>query len=173
MGDRHKQSFFGQQSAMFLDSGPATDPVIYLRFIKKKGADLWEKPSVGEGTAVKINLLELIAITDVLTGAVPKWSTVHKSAQGTKPITVSTSGDTLWFNVGTYSKSFKYPETVLVTRLFQHILHEKIAWATCEPPRTTPTEPQTGVTASNQPPPGARPVAVAAGDSSDEFLFEF
>lgn len=83
---RHQYSFFGQKSAVILDSGPWEDPHIFLRFLKKKEDGSWEKPRNKEGKNIKLNMLELVALLAVCGKKSPKWSTVHKFGEETTPI---------------------------------------------------------------------------------------
>lgn len=76
--NHHNQSFFGQKSAIILDSAKTSDLYIYLRFLKKLPDGRWEKPSQGEGKNFKLNLLEIVEILNVLNTPNSRWTTVHK-----------------------------------------------------------------------------------------------
>jgi hypothetical protein len=128
--EHHNQSFFGQKSALIIDSGKQSDPAIFVQFLKKKDTGQWEKPSNGEGKNIKLGILEIIYILDVVNGILPKWTTIHAFGEDKTPITLeNTNGDIKWSIPG-YLKPFKYPETVLLGKLMQHILEEKIIYAT-------------------------------------------
>ncbi len=43
MTDNHNQSFFGQSTAMFVQSSSKNEPFIFMKFIKKKGDGSWER----------------------------------------------------------------------------------------------------------------------------------
>lgn len=122
--------FFGQKSAMILDSGDWTEPYIFLRFLKKKPTNSWEKPSQGEGKALKINLLEIVAILKVCNNKAPKWQTVHKSKKGSTSISLERQNEDLVFMISGYAKPLKGPEVDIFTDLLAHIYSEKIANAT-------------------------------------------
>ena len=122
--------FFGQKSAMILDSGDWAKPYIFLRFLKKKPTNTWEKPSQGEGKALKINLLEIVAMLKVCTNKTPKWQTVHKSQKGSTSISIERQNEDIVFMISGYAKPLKGPEVDIFTDLLAHIYSEKIANAT-------------------------------------------
>ncbi|UYP44863.1 hypothetical protein NEF87_001148 [Candidatus Lokiarchaeum ossiferum] len=130
---RHRYSFFGQKVGLLLDSSEWTDASLYLRFLKKRPEGYWEKPSKKEGKNIKLNLLEMIAILELLSDnqtTSKKWSTVHRFGQEQTPITFEKRNDALTISVPGYQKYMKFPETKLLTDLLQHIYNEKIIYAT-------------------------------------------
>ncbi len=129
----HRYSFFGQKVGLLLDSADWNDPSFYLRFLKKKQEGYWEKPSKKEGKNIKLNLLELIAILNLLedtNNTTNKWSTVHRFGQETTPITFERRNEALTISVPGYQKYLKFPETKLLADLLRHIYGEKIVYAT-------------------------------------------
>lgn len=130
--NHHNQSFFGQKSAVILDSAAPTDPFIYLRFLKKLSDGRWEKPSQGEGKNLKLNLLEIIEILHVLKTPSSQWSTVHKYEDQNTSIKVvhKNSENTVQFFITGYAKPLGRAETRLFTDLLEHIYQEKIKFAT-------------------------------------------
>jgi hypothetical protein len=127
---QHRLPLFGQSAGIILESADRTQPFLFFRFLKKKGDGVWEKPSQGEGKNIKFNLLELIALIDVFKGVLPKWTTVHKFGQETTPISAENKAGNVYISIPGYSRMIKYPETELVARLLDHILGEKVEFAT-------------------------------------------
>jgi len=131
MVDKHNQSFFGQSTGMFVQSSSKSEPFIFLQFIKKKENGTWEKLSLKEGKTIKCNLEEIIMILRVLEGKVKSWSTAHVFKEEKTSISVSWEGEAkLWFNVGDYPKMLKFAQIEILRRLIDHILKEKIEFAT-------------------------------------------
>jgi len=131
MVDKHNQSFFGQSTGMFIQSSSKNEPFIFLQFIKKKETDTWEKLSLKEGKTIKCNLEEIVMMLRVLEGKAKSWSTVHVFKEEKTSISVSWEGEAkLWFNVGDYPKMLKFAQIEILRRLIDHILQEKIEFAT-------------------------------------------
>lgn len=131
MTDSHNLSFFGQSTGMFIQSTSKEEPFIFLQFIKKKQDRVWEKTSLREGKRIKCNLEEMVMILEVLKKNCKAWSTVHKFKEEKTPISVNWEGETkLWFNVGEYPKMLTFAQIEILKRLMEHLLHEKIEFAT-------------------------------------------
>lgn len=131
MVDKHNQSFFGQSTGMFIQSSSKSEPFIFLQFIKKKENGTWEKLSLKEGKTIKCNLEEIVMILRVLEGKLKSWSTVHVFKEEKTPISISWEGEAkLWFNVGDYPKMLNFAQIEILRRLIDHILQEKIEFAT-------------------------------------------
>ncbi|KKK89416.1 hypothetical protein LCGC14_2733330, partial [marine sediment metagenome] len=131
MADKHNKSFFGQSTGMFLQSSLKTDPFIFLRFIKKKESGTWEKPSLGEGKTIKCGLEEIVMILKVLKRKLKSWSTVHIFKEEKTPISVKWEGENkVWFNVSDYPKMLTIAQIEILVLLMEHILAEKIEFAT-------------------------------------------
>jgi hypothetical protein len=126
----HNQSFFGQKTAIILDSADWSHPYLYLRFLKKKLDGTWEKPSLKEGKVIKLNLLELISIIKPLSEGEGKWSTVHKFKDENTQIFWECKPEFATLGIPGYQKYLKFPETVLFLNLLKHIYDEKIIYAT-------------------------------------------
>jgi len=73
----HSLSFFGQNSGIILTSSSREELFVYLKFIKKKHDELWEKPSQKEGISLKLSMEELIMISRLLEKKSKSWSMVH------------------------------------------------------------------------------------------------
>ena len=59
------------------------------------------------------------------------WSTVHVFKEEKTPISIKWEGENkIWFNVGNYPKMLTIPQIEILVLLMEHILAEKIAFAT-------------------------------------------
>lgn len=127
------KSFFGKSSAITIKSSSREDPHIFFQCIKKKKTGTWQKPSKGEGKIIKCSLEELIMILQVLRKHSTSWSSFH-SFNGTKT-SISFAWDkngneTLWININKYSKSLSFLQVEIFKLLLEHLLEEKIEYAT-------------------------------------------
>lgn len=66
MVEYHNKAFFGSKVGMFFDSGSWTSPFFYLKFIKKRDNNTWEKPSLRQGKSIKFSLEDTALILRVL-----------------------------------------------------------------------------------------------------------
>ncbi len=131
MTNRHNQSFFGQSTGMFIQSSFKSEPFIFLQFIRKKGDGSWEKLSKREGKTVKCSLEEIVMILEVLKKNIKSWTTVHSFKDDKTPISIKWEGDQkIWINVGDYPKMLSFSQIEIMKLLLQHILQEKIEFAT-------------------------------------------
>ncbi len=133
MPDRHSKSFFGQSTCIIISSNSKYDPFIFLRCIKKKGDNTWEKYSKHEGKVIKLSLEEVIIILEILNCKKVKWSTVH--AFKGKKTSIAFNWETnqfekLWINVEEYPKLLKFAEIEFMRYLLEHMLKEKIEYST-------------------------------------------
>ena len=129
--DTHQVNFFGKNSAFILSANNKTEAFIMLKFIKRKPDNNWER--LNEGKAVKINLKEMIYILAVLERKVPSFSTVHKFKEEITKISFKwddIDSNLMWINVADYSRSLLFPETELLMKLMDHLVTEKIEYAT-------------------------------------------
>ena len=69
--DKHSQSFFGQAVGLTIQSSSKSDPFIFLKCIKKKPDNSWEKPSLGEGKAIKCSFLFHHSLIDLAGNVIP------------------------------------------------------------------------------------------------------
>ncbi|TFG12694.1 MAG: hypothetical protein EU531_10340 [Promethearchaeota archaeon] len=133
MVDRHNQSFFGQSSGMTFISPSKADPFIFIKSIKKKENGDWEKPSLGEGKTIKCNLEEMVMILEVLKGNRKAWSSYHNFNESKTSISFKwdeKSEDKIYINIANYSKMLSYSQIIILRMLFEHLLKEKIVFAT-------------------------------------------
>jgi hypothetical protein len=133
MVDKHSQSFFGQSTGLTIQSSSRTDPFIFLKCIQKKSDGDWEKPSQGEGKTIKLNLDEIVMISEVLNRKLDKWSSFHNFNQIKTQITFQwedQSKNKLKIYIDKYSKMLNFAQSEILRRLLEHLLEEKIVYAT-------------------------------------------
>lgn len=133
MVDKHSQSFFGQSTGLTIQSSSRTDPFIFLKCIQKKSDGNWEKPSQGEGKTIKLNLDEMVMISEVLNRKLDKWSSFHNFNQIKTQITFQwedQSKNKLKIYIDKYSKMLNFAQSEIFRRLLEHLLEEKIVYAT-------------------------------------------
>ena len=133
MVDRHNQSFFGQSSGITFISSSKSDPFIFIKCIKKKNNGSWEKPSLGEGKTIKCNLDELVMILEVLKGNKKVWSSYHNFNNSKTSISFKWDEDSeekVYINIADYSKMLSYSQIIILKMLLEHLLREKIVYAT-------------------------------------------
>jgi hypothetical protein len=133
--DKHDLPIFGQKTGMIFSTNGKENPYLFIRCLKKKANGDWEKAN--ESKNVKLSLLEIVSIDDVLNKKKKLWTTFHSYNDVKTPISFSWDDhdpDLLWVNIDEYSRPINYPETELVKRLFNHIVDEKIEFATKNQP---------------------------------------
>lgn len=143
MVDKHTQNFFGQKTAIIVDSNRKDEPCIFIRCLKKKKDGEWQNFS--ESKVTKFSLLEIIAINDVLSGKRKTWNTFHVFNEVKTPISFAWDEhdfDLLWINIDEYSRPLNYPETELFRRLMEHLVEEKVANATIKGEIPEKSEPE-------------------------------
>ncbi len=133
MTNTHSQSFFGQSTGLTIQSSSKTEPFIFLKCIKKKGDGTWEKPSKNEGKTVKCNLDEIVMILQVLKRKTKSWSSYHDFNNVKTQISFQWEEgkeEKIWINIGNYSKMMNFAQVEIFRLLLEHILKEKIKYAT-------------------------------------------
>lgn len=133
MTNTHSQSFFGQSTGLTIQSSSKTEPFIFLKCIKKKGDGTWEKPSKMEGKTVKCNLDEIVMILQVLKRKTKSWSSYHDFNNVKTQILFQWEEgkeEKVWINIGNYSKMLNFAQVEIFRLLLEHILTEKIEYAT-------------------------------------------
>ena len=127
MADRHKKSFLGESTGMIFESGSWTDSFFFLRFIKKKHDGSWERPTQGEGKAVKFSLDDMTYIIRLLHGVETFWATTHYFQDQQTEISFKwEKNEVLWIHVADYSKKLNNREIEVLKSLFEHVFQEKI-----------------------------------------------
>ena len=133
MSDQHSQSFFGQNTGLLLNSTSKSDPYLFIRCIKRKTNGIWEKPSKREGKVIKCSLEEIVMILNVLDRKSLNWQSYHTYKDKKTAISFSWEDEnakTLWINIGEYSKMLTFAQAEIFRLLLNHILDEKIMFAT-------------------------------------------
>lgn len=133
MTDTHNYSFFGQKVGLIVQSSSKSEPFIFVRLIKSKYNGLWEKPSSGEGKVIKFSLEEMIWIIRVIKKEIVIWSSFHNFKNKKTQISFKwEEGEKgkFWIHIGSYSKVLEYAQLKILEMLLQHILDEKIEFAT-------------------------------------------
>ncbi|MBD3254883.1 MAG: hypothetical protein GF383_07305 [Candidatus Lokiarchaeota archaeon] len=133
MADYHSKSFFGQKIGIILNSPSMKKPYIFITCVKRKEDGEWEKPSSGEGKTVKLSIEEIICISEILKRNGANWRGYHIFKEEKTEIFVGWEDDSrkvLIIIVGDYKKKIKFPNTKLLSLLIEHILEEKIKFAT-------------------------------------------
>jgi len=133
MVDKHSQSFFGKSSGMTIQSSSRNEPFIFLKCIKKKVDGIWEKPSKGEGKTIKCSLDEIVMICEVLHKRLENWSSYHNFNDTKTQISFkweNESKERLYINIGSYSKMLNFSQIEILKLLLNHMLIEKIEFAT-------------------------------------------
>ena len=131
--DKHSQSFFGQATGLTIQSSSKSDPFIFLKCIKKKPDNSWEKPSLGEGKAIKCSLDEMVCILHVLKRKSDSWSSYHTYNDNNTQISFNWEDNQkkkLWINIGSYSKMLGFAQVEIFKLLLKHLINEKIENAT-------------------------------------------
>ncbi|TXT58146.1 MAG: hypothetical protein BAJALOKI2v1_430013 [Promethearchaeota archaeon] len=131
MVDYHNKTFFGDNSAFIVQSGSRIDPATFFKLFKKKEDETWERPSEGEGITIKFAMKEVAMILEVLQGKLKSWSTKHSFKKRATIIVVEWSSDTTFMiNTANYSITLKSGQIQIFQMLLQHILEEKVIYAT-------------------------------------------
>jgi hypothetical protein len=133
MTNSHSKSFFGQKTALIIDSPKKNLPYVFLSCINKKVDGSWEKFSNNEGKIVKITIEEMICILEVLHKKSANWRGYHVFNDYQTEIYVGWEDNTrqvCLFKIGEYEKKLRFPNTRFLTLLLEHILSEKIEYAT-------------------------------------------
>ncbi len=133
MTDYHIKSFFGVETALIFTSPSRAVPYIFINCIRKKDNKSWEKPSRGQGKTVKISIEELICILEVLHRKSANWRGFHIFKDYKTEIYVGwedESRQVVTFKIGDYIKKLRFPNLNFLTLLLEHVLSEKIEFAT-------------------------------------------
>ncbi|MBD3213798.1 MAG: hypothetical protein GF311_14410 [Candidatus Lokiarchaeota archaeon] len=130
MVNSHNRSFFGQNTALMIQSTSRKEDWLFFRCIKRKRGNIWEKPSQGEGKVIKVSLDELVMILKVLRKEKDSWTTYHKYNGSNTQISLNWQEKIIWINIGDYSKMLDEAQIEIMRLLLEHILEEKIEYAT-------------------------------------------
>ena len=133
MVDFHTKTFFGQKSSLTVSSPARTVTYIFLSCANRKDDGTWEKTSKGEGKTVKLTIEEIICILGVLNRRTAVWRGFHVFEDRKTEIYVGwedESRQALRIKIGDYEKKIRFPNLDLLTLMLEHILDEKIEFAT-------------------------------------------
>lgn len=133
MANRHNISIFGKSTGMILDSAELSQPFIFIRMIRKKSDNSWEKPSKQEGKAIKLGLHELCSINQVLQRRKQDQQLYHNFKGNETRIVFawdSNKREHINITVGDYFKPVHDGHLEVLIRLVDHIIDEKIKYAT-------------------------------------------
>jgi hypothetical protein len=131
--DFHTKTFYGRNTSIKIVSPTKMVPYIFLSCIKRKDNGKWEKPSKGEGRTVRISLEEIICILEVLNRKSANWRGYHIFKDRKTEIYVGWQDESrqiLLIEIGEFLKKLRFPNTNFMTLLLDHILKEKIEFAT-------------------------------------------
>jgi hypothetical protein len=131
LADFHTKTFYGQKRSVRVTSPSKQVPYIFLSCINRKDDGSWEKPSEGEGKTVRLSIEEIICILEVLNRRSANWRGYHVMRK--TEIYVGwedESRQVLQIRIGDYSKKLRFPNLNLMTLMLDHILSEKIEFAT-------------------------------------------
>jgi hypothetical protein len=101
--------------------------------MNRKEDGTWEKSSQGEGKTVKITIEEIICVLEVLHKRSANWRGYHVFKDRKTEIYVGWETDlrqVLQVKIGEYIKKVSFPNLNFFTLLLEHILAEKIEFAT-------------------------------------------
>ncbi|MHA2196677.1 MAG: hypothetical protein ACXABO_13910 [Promethearchaeota archaeon] len=108
-------------------------PYVFLSCINRKDDGAWEKTTKGEGKTVRISIEEIICILEVLHRRSANWRGYHVFKDRKTEIYVgweSESRQVLRVKIGDYIKKLRFPNLNFLTLMLEHILSEKIEFAT-------------------------------------------
>ncbi len=133
MTDYHTKTFYGQKSSITLTSPSKSAPYVFLSCINRKEDGTWENTSKGEGKTVKISTEEIICILEVLLKKSANWRGFHVFKERKTEIYVGwerESREVVQIKIGEYIKKLRFPNLNFFTLMLEHILSEKIEFAT-------------------------------------------
>jgi hypothetical protein len=129
MVDFHIKTFFGQNSALTINSPSKISPYIFMSCFNRTKDGSWEE----EKKTVKLSIEEIICILEVLKRNSANWRGYHVFKDYNTEIYVgweSEAREVLKISLGEYKKKLRFPNTNFLTLLLEHLLKEKIEYAT-------------------------------------------
>ena len=133
MADYHTKTFYGQKTSLMITSPAKMVPYIFLSCINRKDDGTWEVPTKGEGKTVKISIEEIICILEVLNRRSANWRGYHVFKDRKTEIYVGwedESRQVLRIKIGDHKKKLRFPNLTFLTLMLDHILQEKMEFAT-------------------------------------------
>ncbi len=133
MADYHTKTFYGQKSSITLTSPSKLAPYVFLSCVNRKKDGTWENTSEGEGKTVKISIEEIICVLEVLLKKSANWRGFHIFKERKTEIYVGWEKDSrevIQIKISDYIKKLRFPNLNFFTLMLEHILSEKIEFAT-------------------------------------------
>ncbi|HDZ17260.1 MAG TPA: hypothetical protein ENH75_03165 [archaeon] len=133
MADFHTKTFYGQKLSIIITSPAKMVPYIFLSCINRKENGKWETTTKGEGKTVKLSIEEIICILEVLYRRSANWRGYHVFKDRKTEIYVGWEDESrqiLQIRIGEYLKKLRFPNLNFMTLLLDHLLSEKIEFAT-------------------------------------------
>ena len=143
MTDYHTKTFYGQKSSLALSSPSKSVPYIFLSIFNRREDGSWEKLAEGEGKTVKISMEEIICILEVLKKKSANWRGFHVFKERKTEIYVGwekEARDIIQIKIGEHLKKLRFPNLNFFTLMLEHILNEKIEFATSGKPEKSPED---------------------------------
>ena len=129
MVDFHTKTFYGQNTALTINSPSKITPYIFMSCNMRNKDGSWEE----EKKTVKLSIEEIICILEVLKRKSANWRGYHVFKEYNTEIYVgweSEAREVLKISLGEYKKKLRFPNTNFLTLLLEHLLKEKIEFAT-------------------------------------------
>ena len=131
MVNNHTKTFFGENTALTVQSNSKEDSFIFIKILNKKDEGVWKKPTSGEGKTIKCSMEEIVSILQVLKHEIKEWSTYHVYNDQKTQISFQFVLDNLLkVQIENYSIKLKYEQIIIFKLLLKHLLKEKIIYAT-------------------------------------------
>jgi hypothetical protein len=139
MVDSHIKTFFGRKTSLIIFSHSKKEPHVFLSCINRNDDGEWQQVSKGEGKTVKISIEEMICILEVLNKKSAIWRGYHVFKEQRSEIQVGwldESREVLLVQLGSYKKKLRFPNVDFLKFLMEHLLIEKIEFATSSPAKS-------------------------------------
>jgi len=133
MADFHTKTFFGQKTSITIASPAKLVPYIFLSCINRRDDGSWEQTAKGEGKTVKLSIEEIICILEVFKKRSANWRGYHVFKDRQTEIYVGWEDESrqiIRIKIGDYTKKLRFPNLNFMTLILEHILNEKIEFAT-------------------------------------------
>lgn len=133
MADFHTKTFYGQKTSLMISSPAKMVPYIFLSCINRRNDGTWERPVKGEGKTVKLSIEEIICILEVLYRRSANWRGYHVFKDRKTEIYAGWEDENrhvLLIKIGDYMKKLRFPNLNFLTLMLEHLLSEKIEFAT-------------------------------------------
>ncbi len=131
MVNNHTKTFFGENTALTVQSNLKEDSFIFIKILKKKDGEVWKKTTSGEDKTIKCSMEEIISILQVLKHEIKEWSNYHVYNDQKTQISFQLVLDNLLkVQIENYSIKLKFEQIEILKLLLKHLLKEKIIYAT-------------------------------------------